>query len=415
MGCCIIKRIIKYIIVILIVLIIIFFSIFNNKNEDEEIVIRKEKPTIIEETEKMVYLIDKKNSNVDELLKDNITVKYETVYICEEEPKEEVIEPEQETVEEISKEEPVVIEEPIIEETPKEETEPVKEEVVEEVIEEPKEEIKNGLIEEDGYTYYYENNEKKKGIINNQYFDDNYKLRKEFEVRDNKIYYENNKGLHLVDGIRYYFDFNDGHLVKSSVKSVIDISSWQGDIDFNKLKESNLVDGVIVRVGYGTSINSKCGLDKKFERNISELNRLGIPYGIYIYGYAQNEVAANIEANFVYGMIKKYNVNLYYPVFYDAELRTYNGVSYTKSLYTKVINAFTSNLESKGIKTGVYGNLYMLTKGSLNDPSIRNKDIWVAQYYNKCQYDTNYIGWQYSSKGSIPGISGRVDVNIFNY
>lgn len=57
----------------------------------------------------------------------------------------------------------------------------------------------------------------------------------------------------------------------------------------------------------------------------------------------------------------------------------------------------------------------MLTKGSLNDPSIKSKDIWVAQYYNKCQYDGNYIGWQYSSNGNIPGISGRVDVNIFNY
>jgi hypothetical protein len=111
----------------------------------------------------------------------------------------------------------------------------------------------------------------------------------------------------------------------------------------------------------------------------------------------------------------KYNVNLTYPVFYDAELRSYNGVNYTKSLYTRVINAFINNLESKGIKTGVYGNLYMLTKGSLNDPSIRSKTIWVAQYYNKCQYDSDYIGWQYSSKGSIPGISGRVDVNIFNY
>ena len=314
----------------------------------------------------MVYLIDKKNSNVDELLKDNITIKYETVYVCEEES----------TIEE------EIVEEDIVEEEIKEEP----------VIEEPK----------------------CKGIVDNKYYDDNYKLREEFTVKDGKVYYGNNKGLHLVDGIRYYFDFNDEHLVRSSIKSVIDISSWQGDIDFDKLKESNLVDAVIVRVGYGTT-NSKCGLDNKFERNIKELNRVGIPYGIYIYGYANNEYSANIEANFVYDMINKYNVNLSYPVFYDAELRTYNGISYTKSIYTKVISAFTSNLESKGIKTGVYGNLYMLTKGSLNDPFIRSKTIWVAQYYNKCQYDGDYIGWQYSSNGNIPGISGRVDINIFNY
>ena len=366
-GVSIIKRIIKYIVIILVIVFIIIFSILNNKKDKKIDIVKKEEPIIIENIEKMVYLIDKKNSNVDELIKDNVVVRYETVYICEEE-------------EETTIEEEVEIEE--------------ENEITEEV------EQKKGIVEIDGISYY---------------FDDNYKLRNEFTVRNGKVYYEDKKGLQLVDGIRYYFDFNDGHLVRSSVKSVIDISSWQGDIDFDALKNSGLVDGVIVRVGYGTTLNSKCGIDNKFERNISELNRLGIPYGLYIYGYAQNEYAANIEANFVYDMIKKYNVNLYYPVFYDAELRTYNGVSYTKTLYTKIINTFTNNLESKGIKTGVYGNLYMLTKGSLNDPSIKNKDIWVAQYYNKCQYDEKYVGWQYSSNGNIPGISGRVDVNIFNY
>ncbi len=371
----IIKKIINFIIFSFIIGFIIYYSIFENRKEEKEVIIKK--PKVVEETEKLVYLIDKNNSNIEELLKEEVIIKYETVYICEEQEE---------------------IEEEILEEK-------------EEIEEIPKE----GLLEEEDGTYYYVNNERQKGIINNMYFDDNYKLRNEFKVIDNKVYYDNNKGLYLVDGIRYYFDFNDGHLIRSSVKSVIDISSWQGDIDFDKLKESNVVDAVIVRVGYGTSINSKCGLDKKFERNISELNRLGIPYGIYIYGYAQNEYAANIEANFVYDMIQKYNVKLYYPVFYDAEIRTYNGVNYTKSLYTKVINAFSNDLENKGIKTGVYGNLYMLTKGSLNDLSIRNKPIWVAQYYNKCQYDSGYIGWQYSSKGSIPGVNGRVDVNIFNY
>lgn len=344
----------KYILFSFVIIFIILFSLLSNKKDENTDIIKEDEEII--EHENKVYLINKSNSNVEELLEDNIEIKYETVYICEE------------------------VEEPI-------------EESIEEIEEPPK----------------------LKGIVDNKYYDDNNKLRPEFTVVDSKVYYGDNKGLQLVDGIRYYFDFNDGHLIKSSVKSVIDISSWQGDIDFEKLKESNLVDAVIVRVGYGTSLNSKCGLDNKFERNISELNRLGIPYGIYIYGYAQNEYAANIEANFVYDMINKYNVNLYYPVFYDAEIRSYNGVNYTKSLYTKVISAFSNNLENKGIKTGVYGNLYMLTKGSLNDPSIRNKPIWVAQYYNKCQYDSDYIGWQYSSKGSVPGINGRVDVNIFNY
>ena len=87
-------------------------------------------------------------------------------------------------------------------------------------------------------------------------------------------------------------------------------------------------------------------------------------------------------------------------------------MGYTKTLYRKVVNNFVSKLNEYGYKdVGLYGNLNMLTKGTLS--FSKKYPIWVAQYYNKCEYDKDYVGWQYTSDGSIPGINGRVDMNIF--
>ena len=249
-------------------------------------------------------------------------------------------------------------------------------------------------------------------------FDEEGKLLNGFQVIDGKTYFLDEsmnklKGLHLIDNIRYYFDFETGELIKKDVKSVIDISSWQGDINFQEVKESGLVDEVIVRIGYGTTLTDNPVLDNKFERNINELNRLNIPYSIYFFGYAQNESAASLEANFVINMMKKYNISNDTFIWYDAELTEFDGVKYTKSMYKKVINKFISILNENGYKNiGVYGNLSMLTNGGLS--SLQKKiPKWVAQYYTRCEYDNDYMGWQYTSNGTIPGIEGRVDMNIF--
>ena len=242
-------------------------------------------------------------------------------------------------------------------------------------------------------------------------------LQNGYQVIDGNTYFldENMtplKGLHLIDNQRCYFDFETGVLIKKDVKSVIDISSWQEDIDFEEVKKSNLVDGVIVRLGYGTTLNDTPVLDNKFKRNISELNRLDIPYGIYFYGYAQNDYASNLEADFVNNNLKDNNVKLSFPIFYDAEISEFNGVKYTKTMYRKVVNNFVTKLNNYGYKdVGLYGNLNMLTKGSLS--FSKKYPIWVAQYFSKCEYEKDYVGWQYTSDGRIPGIKTKVDMNIF--
>ena len=265
--------------------------------------------------------------------------------------------------------------------------------------------------------YYGEEGIEKDKYINNKYYDLNGIYVENMKKEDNNFYYyENNevvKGLKQINDIRYYFDFDKGYLIKKDIKSVIDISTWQGDINFDELVNSKLVDGIILRIGFGSIKGEDCTIDNRFERNISEIKRLNIPYGIYFYGYAQNEEAAIVEANFVKEMIDKYDLDLIYGVYYDAELTELNGVKYTKKLYKKVINTFIDILSDNNINNvGVYGNINMMSNGSL---SSLDKKIpkWIAEYNTKCEYENEYVGWQYTSSGIIPGIDTKVDLNIF--
>lgn len=270
-----------------------------------------------------------------------------------------------------------------------------------------------GEYKKDGKLYYYTSaGPLKDDFINNKYYDLNGEYAEGIYKEDDKIYYKD-KGVIKINDIRYYFDFETGELKNKNIKSVIDISTWQGDINFDEVVNSDLVDAIIVRIGFGSINGEPATLDNKFERNISEIKRLGIPYGIYFYGYAQNEEAAIVEANFVDEMIKKYELDLSFPIWYDAEITDHDGVKYTKSLYKKVINKFIEKLNEKGYsEVGVYGNLNMLSTGTLS--FLPNKiPKWVAQYNTTCQYDKKYLGWQYSSRGVIPGINTNVDLNIF--
>ena len=232
---------------------------------------------------------------------------------------------------------------------------------------------------------------------------------------DDIYYYENDemvKGLIKINNIRYYFDFDTGKLIKKNIKSVIDISTWQDEIDFDSLYNSGEVDGIIVRIGFGSLTGEECTLDNRFERNLSEIKRLGITYGIYFYGYAQNEEAAKVEAEFVSNMIKKYDLDLSFPIFYDVELTDYHGFKYTKKVYKKVINTFIDTMKDNSYNdVGIYGNVKMLT--NTLDFLDNNIPTWVADYNDKCSYDGDYIGWQYTSTKKIPGINGNVDANIF--
>ena len=196
-----------------------------------------------------------------------------------------------------------------------------------------------------------------------------------------------------------FFDYQNNLFVQQA-KGVIDVSGWQGDIDWAKAKADG-VEGAIIRLGYGEGNNA----DKKAQRNISECKRLGIPFGIYWYSYADTPALAKEEGTDVVAKLKQFGVNpsdLAYPVYYDLEKWTWEGHQppTDPNVYNNIVNNWYSALQSAGYKNlGVYSYTSYL-QGPLKHADIYAKTTWVAQYGARMGFDsfpTNSRGWQYTA------------------
>lgn len=227
----------------------------------------------------------------------------------------------------------------------------------------------------------------------------------------------NEYGAHwgTYNNTKAFFDYQNNLFVQQA-KGVIDVSGWQGDIDWAKAKADG-VEGAIIRLGYGEGNNA----DKKAQRNISECKRLGIPFGIYWYSYADTPALAKEEGTDVVAKLKQFGVNpsdLAYPVYYDLEKWTWEGHQppTDPNVYNDIVNNWYSALQSGGYKNlGVYSYTSYL-QGPLKHADIYAKTTWVAQYGARMGFDsfpTNSRGWQYTSSGKVDGISGNVDMNAF--
>lgn len=227
----------------------------------------------------------------------------------------------------------------------------------------------------------------------------------------------NEYGAHwgTYNNTKAFFDYQNNLFVQQA-KGVIDVSEWQGDIDWAKAKADG-VEGVIIRLGYGWGNNA----DKKAQRNISECKRLGIPFGIYWYSYADTPSIAKGEGADVVAKLKQFGVNpsdLAYPVYYDLEKWTWKGHQppTDPNVYNDIVNNWYSALQSAGYKNlSVYSYTSYL-QGPLKHADIYAKTTWVAQYGARMGFDsfpTNSRGWQYTSSGKVDGISGNVDMNAF--
>ena len=227
----------------------------------------------------------------------------------------------------------------------------------------------------------------------------------------------NEYGAHwgTYNNTKAFFDYQNNLFVQQA-KGVIDVSEWQGDIDWAKAKADG-VEGVIIRLGYGEGNNA----DKKARRNISECKRLGIPFGIYWYSYADTPSIAKEEGADVVAKLKQFGVNpsdLAYPVYYDLEKWTWKGHQppTDPNVYNDIVNNWYSALQSAGYKNlSVYSYTSYL-QGPLKHADIYAKTTWVAQYGARMGFDsfpTDSRGWQYTSSGKVDGISGNVDMNAF--
>ena len=217
------------------------------------------------------------------------------------------------------------------------------------------------------------------------------------------------------NGTPAFFESN-GNLFVQQAKGVIDVSEWQGDIDWAKAKSAG-VEGAIIRISYGWGN----GYDKKALRNISECKRLGIPFGIYMYSYAENSGNAASEGADVASLLRKAGVNpndLQYPVYYDLEAWNWTGHAHPTSpaVYDGIVNAWFSQLRNAGYSNLAVYSYTSYLNNELNSSDIHAKTRWVAQYGSHMGYtawSSNDRGWQYSSSVRVNGISGSVDVNAF--
>lgn len=205
-----------------------------------------------------------------------------------------------------------------------------------------------------------------------------------------------------------YKDFSD--IVKNyktdKTKIGIDVSSWQGDIDFAALKNAG-VEFVIIRVGGNTGTEKDNFVDKTFSYNIEEANKYGIDVGLYFFSYANSKEHAIKDAKWLLDVIKDYDVNL--PIAFDWENWNYYN-SYNLSFYelTEMAEAFLDTISKEGYKGMVYGSKTYLENMWLET----NYPIWVAQYNSSLSYNGDYILWQICDNGKVEGINGAVDVDI---
>ena len=195
--------------------------------------------------------------------------------------------------------------------------------------------------------------------------------------------------------------------VSGTVKG-IDVSSWQGDINFEKVKESG-IDFIMIRCGFRNLTNADIVEDKKFKYNISEAIKYDIPVGVYFYSTARNELEAMEEASFVLNLIMDYKIT--YPVAYDFEMfdeKRTKGVSAER--INKNAKAFLEYIEEHGYEGMMYSNLTAIND-YWNISDFSEYELWFAHYVDKSSYEGEYGMWQYSDKGRVDGIVGNVDLN----
>ena len=193
---------------------------------------------------------------------------------------------------------------------------------------------------------------------------------------------------------------------KKNTKIGIDVSYYQKDIDFKKLKEDN-VEFAIIRVGYGYNKEGKNVIDKNFITNIKGFNDVGIPVGVYYFSYAEDVKEAKKQARWVLKQIKDYKVDL--PVVFDWE-NWNNYKDYRLSLHdlNMIANSFINEVENKGYKGMLYSSKNYLKYAWYK----QNYNIWVAHYNEDNNYENEYMMWQVCDDGVIDGINTMIDIDI---
>lgn len=289
----------------------------------------------------------------------------------------------------------------------------------------PKDDTTTKLKDKDGNQLYVKNkNDEYVEAVYADYYKDVKLYKKLANVKykytgwqnlDGKTYFFDKNGNpvtgdQVIQGAKYSFG-SDGALIVNSSSGImgIDVSKWNGTIDWTAVKNSG-VNYAIIRCGYRGSSTGALIQDPKFKANIQGAQAAGIKVGVYFFTQAINEVEAVEEASMVLNLIKGYKLS--YPVFIDVEGSGGRADGIDKNTRTAAVNAFCKTIRNGGYKAGIYANKTWF-ESKMNTGSLTGYKIWLAQYAAAPTYKaTRYDMWQYTSKGKVSGISGNVDMNI---
>lgn len=272
------------------------------------------------------------------------------------------------------------------------------------------------LKDKEGNTLYVDSNAQTPATLKDYDSQDTFYTSPKYtgwQTIDGKVYYYDEDhnaltGNQVIGGVMYTFS-ESGNLSQSSGNRGIDVSKYQGNIDWGAVAASG-INFAIIRVGYRGSSTGVLVEDPYFRRNIAGATKAGVKVGVYFFTQAVTEAEAVEEASMAMSLVSGYKLS--YPIFIDTESASNgraNGLS--KSARTAVVKAFCQTVQNGGYKAGVYASKSWYNN-QLNASSLSSYCIWVAQYNSSCTYSGKYDMWQYSSKGKVSGISGNVDMNL---
>ncbi|MBE5857789.1 MAG: hypothetical protein E7296_09540 [Lachnospiraceae bacterium] len=230
-------------------------------------------------------------------------------------------------------------------------------------------------------------------------------------LNGNTYFYDKNgnpvTGAQVIQGAQYSFD-STGKLVSSSGILGIDVSRWNGNINWQQVKNSG-VSYVIIRSGYRGSTQGGLIEDTMFKTNIQGAINAGLKVGVYFVTQAVNEREAVEEASMVLSQVAGYRIS--YPIFLDVETSRGRGDQIDKATRTAVCKAFCQTIANNGYTAGVYANKTWF-RNYIDHGQLGGYKIWLAHYVGSTDFGARHELWQYTSKGSIAGISGNVDLNL---
>lgn len=195
--------------------------------------------------------------------------------------------------------------------------------------------------------------------------------------------------------------------VPSNAALMIDVSKWQADIDWERVKNSG-IDYAMLRLGTQMDVGAGSIMDSYFEQNIKNAKDAGVKVGVYYYSYARNVKEAKEQAEWVNETLKPYKLDL--PIAFDWECyNLFKSFEINFHTLNEIANTFLSTLKDYGHEVMMYGSKNYLE----NVWTYLDYDVWLAHYTDKTTYSGKYIMWQFTSSGRVPGIYGNVDVGLY--